>query len=61
MKSIWKTRKKFEINVIGQNLFMIVFDEEDDLESVLRGRPWLFKRKLVLFDRLKEPVERKKL
>ncbi|MBA0879485.1 hypothetical protein Goshw_005468 [Gossypium schwendimanii] len=39
MKSIWKTRKKFEIQVAGQNLFLIIFELEEDLELILEGRP----------------------
>lgn len=38
MKSIWKTKKKFEIQVVGQNLFFITFEDEGDLELVLEGR-----------------------
>lgn len=30
MKSIWKTKKKDDIVSIGQNLFKIVFDLEED-------------------------------
>ncbi|PPS15616.1 hypothetical protein GOBAR_AA04967 [Gossypium barbadense] len=52
LKSIWKTRKKFEIQVAGQNLFLISFEIEDDLEMILKGRPWLFRRQLVIFDQL---------
>lgn len=37
LKSIWKTNKKFEIQIAGQNLFTIVFEEEDDLETILEG------------------------
>ncbi|KAG8493308.1 hypothetical protein CXB51_010696 [Gossypium anomalum] len=43
MKSIWKTKKKFEIQMAGQNLFLIVFDFEEDLEMIMEGRPWLSK------------------
>lgn len=32
MKSIWKMRKKFEIKVVAQNLFLVVFEEEEDLK-----------------------------
>lgn len=38
MKGVWKTRKKFEIQVAGQNLFLIIFETEDDLELILEGR-----------------------
>ncbi|MBA0877085.1 hypothetical protein Goshw_022817 [Gossypium schwendimanii] len=35
MKSIWKTKKKFEIQSVGQNIFLIVFESEEDLETVM--------------------------
>ncbi|PPD89404.1 hypothetical protein GOBAR_DD13655 [Gossypium barbadense] len=35
MKSIWKAKKKFEIQSVGQNLFLIVFELEEDLETVM--------------------------
>ncbi|MBA0591113.1 hypothetical protein Gorai_019798 [Gossypium raimondii] len=31
---------------------------EEDLDVVLEGRPWLFNKQLILFDRLLEPIER---
>ncbi|KAA3453235.1 reverse transcriptase [Gossypium australe] len=58
LKSIWKTKKKFEIQVVGQNLFLIVFDLEEDLELIMEGRPWLFRKYLILFDRIRDLVER---
>ncbi|MBA0795342.1 hypothetical protein Gohar_006212 [Gossypium harknessii] len=47
MKGIWKTRKKFEIQMVGQNLFLIEFELEKDLEMILEGILWLFVK--VLF------------
>ncbi|KAK5793317.1 hypothetical protein PVK06_034459 [Gossypium arboreum] len=35
MKSIWKTKKKFEIQLAGQNLYLLVFDSGEDLETVM--------------------------
>ncbi|MBA0624258.1 hypothetical protein Godav_009646, partial [Gossypium davidsonii] len=35
MKSIWKTKRKFEIQSVRQNLFMIVFELEEDLKTVM--------------------------
>ncbi|MBA0754183.1 hypothetical protein Gogos_005485 [Gossypium gossypioides] len=58
MKSIWKTRKKFEIQMVGQNLFLIVFDLEEDLDTIMERRPWLFRKSIILFDRLIQAVER---
>ncbi|KAA3476877.1 Zinc finger, CCHC-type [Gossypium australe] len=42
----------------GQNLFSISFDSEEDLECIIEGRPWLFRKFLILFDRLRSPMER---
>ncbi|PPD75790.1 hypothetical protein GOBAR_DD27286 [Gossypium barbadense] len=47
-KGIWKTRKKFEIQMVGQNLFLIIFKLEEDLETILEGRPWLFSKSIIL-------------
>ncbi|MBA0636868.1 hypothetical protein Godav_029737 [Gossypium davidsonii] len=58
MRSIWKTKKKFEIQRVGQNLYLIVFELEEDLESILEGRPWLFRKNLILFNRLSQEMER---
>lgn len=44
LRSIWKTRKKVKIKVAGKNLFLIIFLSEDDLEMVMEGRPWLFRK-----------------
>lgn len=46
---------------MGQNLFTIVFEEEDILESILEGTSCLFRRKLFLFYWIREPTERKKI
>ncbi|MBA0694392.1 hypothetical protein Goari_004694, partial [Gossypium aridum] len=58
MKSLWKTKKKFEIQTAEQNLFLIVFELEEYLELIMEGRPWLFWKSLILFERLIQSVER---
>ncbi|KAH1048011.1 hypothetical protein J1N35_038795 [Gossypium stocksii] len=58
LKSMWKTKKKFKIQVASQNLFLIIFYSEEDLETVMKGRPWLFRKFVILFDRLRSPTER---
>lgn len=37
IKSIWKTKRKFEIEAVGPNLFLVLFEDSDDLEFVLKG------------------------
>lgn len=44
--------------MVGQNLFLIVFELEEDLEMILEGRPWLFRESIILFDRLCQAVEK---
>lgn len=61
LQNIWKTKKKFDIRVVGRNLFLIAFEEEEDLELILKGRLWMFRKHLILFDKLHEPIERSKI
>lgn len=57
MRSLWKTRKIFEIQIAGQNLFLILFDNTKDLEQILKGRPCFFRKQLVLFDCLEKEMD----
>lgn len=50
MRSIWKTRKKFDIKLAGKNLFFIEFEDEMDLESIFEGRPWVFCKQVIFWD-----------
>lgn len=50
-------KKKYEIQMAGQNLFMISFEDKNDLEMIMEGRPWLFRKQIVVFDRLSTPME----
>ncbi|KAH1047986.1 hypothetical protein J1N35_038770 [Gossypium stocksii] len=61
LRSIWKTTKKFEILVAGQNLFTISFEDDEDLEQILEGCLWLFLKQLIIFDRLLQLIERNKI
>ncbi|MBA0872493.1 hypothetical protein Goshw_014986 [Gossypium schwendimanii] len=61
MRSVWKTKNKYEIKLAGQNLYLIVFELEEDLELIMEGRPWFFRKSLILFDRLTQSVERSKI
>ncbi|MBA0701930.1 hypothetical protein Goari_020637 [Gossypium aridum] len=42
----------------GQNLFLITFESDDDLETVMEVQPWLFRKHLIIFDRLIKPMVR---
>lgn len=58
MKSIWKTKRKVKFQLADQNLFQIMFDNEEDLKAIMNERPWFFRRQLVIFGRLLNPTER---
>ncbi|KAH1066732.1 hypothetical protein J1N35_031719 [Gossypium stocksii] len=59
--SIWKTKRKFEIYMAGQNLFQLLFEDKNDLELIMDGKPWLFWKQLIIFDRITKATERSKL
>ncbi|MBA0703024.1 hypothetical protein Goari_005458 [Gossypium aridum] len=50
--------KSSMVETNGQNLFLIVFESEEDLETVMEGQPWLFRKHLIIFDQLIKPMER---
>lgn len=54
-------KKKFEIKLVGPNIFFISFEDEGDLEMILEGRPQLFRKQVINFDRLLEPVNYNKI
>lgn len=44
--------------MVSPNLFFIYFNNEDDLEFIMKGRPWFFRRQSMVFDRLMSSMER---
>ena len=46
---IWHTRGSFEVSDGGNNIALIAFELEVDVEKVLQGEPWAFDRHLVSF------------
>ena len=38
-KVVWKTRKSFDIQQVGDHLFLFVFELENDAERVLTNEP----------------------
>ena len=46
--SLWMGRRGVTIRAIEDNLFMVVFQERDDLERIFVQSPWTFDKKLIL-------------
>ncbi|MFQ6642763.1 hypothetical protein Gotur_017531, partial [Gossypium turneri] len=61
LRSICKTKKKFEILVAGQNLFIIFFEDENYFEHIMEGHPWFFRKQSTIFDQLLKSIERNKI
>lgn len=38
MMSLWKVKTKVDIQIAGQNLFLIIVENDDDLDTILEGR-----------------------
>ena len=53
-KPLWRTDQGFTIRDMGNNILVIVFDEEADRERVLQGEPWAYDKHLIVFQRIAE-------
>jgi preprotein translocase subunit Sec63 len=38
----WKLSETISFKILGENLFLVEFIDEDDKRRVLEGRPWVF-------------------
>ena len=47
LKSMWKTKKSFDIGDLSSNMVLILFDEEYDLDHILMHGPWSFDKYLL--------------
>lgn len=47
MKEIWKSTKELIVDFIDDNCFLFKFQGRGDIDHVLEGRPWFFKRHLL--------------
>ena len=46
-RPIWRTKRKFEVSLMGDNILLFEFELETNIEKVLQGEPWVFDRHLV--------------
>jgi hypothetical protein len=57
---LWRIKKPFTFKILGENLFLMEFEEASDKVRVLEGRPWVFEGNLFLvedFDGRTSPSE----
>jgi hypothetical protein len=60
MMQWWRLSESLTFKVLGDNLFLIEFDDPKDKEKVMEGRPWAFEGSLFLvedFDGTKSPSQ----
>lgn len=50
MNGAWKTRKKFEVEFAGKNVYAFKFQSQEDRDWVLNNGPWLFDKSLVILE-----------
>ena len=48
LKLIWKTSKNFVVQDIGDNTTLFIFQNEEDLNRVLKASPWSFDKYLLV-------------
>jgi hypothetical protein len=56
----WRPSGHLSFKVLGENLFLLEFENEWDKSRVLEGRPWIFEGNLFSvkdFDGLPSPTE----
>ena len=47
LKSMWKTKKSFDVRDLGSNMALVLFDDEYDLDHILMRGPWSFDKYLL--------------
>ncbi|XP_040987664.1 uncharacterized protein LOC121235381 [Juglans microcarpa x Juglans regia] len=47
MAKIWRCESWFKFSEVGTNKFLVEFNKEEDLQKVIKGRPWSFDRWLL--------------
>ncbi|KAL0011081.1 hypothetical protein SO802_006189 [Lithocarpus litseifolius] len=51
LRSIWNTKKTFEVRDLRENMLQFIFKDEADLEWVIKQSPWTFDKYLVVLQK----------
>ena len=49
IRMLWKPNKNIQLSVIGEELFLVEFEDERDKRRVMDMRPWHYEKQLMLF------------
>ena len=47
LKSMWRDGGNFDVRDLGNNIAMLIFDDEDDPKWILMQGPWSFDKCLI--------------
>ena len=52
LRSVWRTKRDFEVSDLGKNRVLLMFQEKEDLDRVLLQGPWSFDKYILLLHKL---------
>ncbi|XP_065617777.1 uncharacterized protein LOC136062543 [Quercus suber] len=52
LRSVWRAEHNFEVNDLGENKVMFLFQSKDDMERVLLLNPWSFDKYLLILHKM---------
>ena len=55
-KPLWQTKNSFSLQDVGDNMVLIEFEDQSDLERVLLGEPWSYDKYLIAFQRVGDGI-----
>ncbi|XP_050242446.1 uncharacterized protein LOC126691441 [Quercus robur] len=60
-KSVWRTKRGFEVKDVGNRVVLFVFEDSVDAERIIMGESWSYDKFLVSLQRLDKSVSVKEL
>ncbi|GAV64352.1 DUF4283 domain-containing protein [Cephalotus follicularis] len=54
MRSLWRVKYGLKIHDVGKNLFLFMFNNNEDRAKVLKVGPWNFDKHIPLLEKLEE-------
>lgn len=55
-KQLWQTNKAFKIRNQGNNIVLFVFERLEEVDKILKSRPWSFDKHIIVMQRYLEDV-----
>ena len=52
LRSVWRTKRDFEVSDMGENKVLFLFQEKEDLDRILLRGSWSFDKYILLLHKL---------